>query len=307
MNFKYKNIIQKVFSILPNGEKLNYFCQRFLTKSLPVDDQSFLNKVKTALTHLDRFDRFRRQDKERDLVYFEFGAGWDLINPIALFLTGRFKRLHCVDIRELVFPKLMEDTVKKFNRLRNRISLSFPDLIVSKFTKKNFRQILKNNFNIEYSAPLDASCTGLDSDSVDLISSTVTFEHIPRENIVEILNECYRILKPGGIFSISIDYQDHWSYFDKDISVYNFLTFSKEGWKKYSPSLNYQNRLRNRDYEEMFTKTGFEMVENKPLAPSESDLSVLDKLKLDSYFKDRYSRADLAYKGGNFSLRKNSI
>jgi len=305
MNFKYKCLLQSFFSALPHGENLNYFCQKFLTKSLPIDDTSFLNKVRTASSHLEKFNQYGEEHKRNDLVYYEFGAGWDLVNPIALSLSGRFNKLLCIDIRELVFPALIQDTLHKFDRLKKEIPLNYHTIAVHKINKKNFRDILNNQFNIVYAAPRDACHTGIESGIIDLITSTVTFEHIPKNDIVNIALECFRILKPGGIFSISIDYQDHWSYFDHTISVYNFLSFSETNWKKFNPSLNYQNRLRDKDYAQIFRDSGFEIVEQKPIRASEDDLVLLRHMQLDPFFSGNYSIDELGIKGGNFVLKKN--
>ena len=55
------------------------------------------------------------------------------------------------------------------------------------------------NFGIFYKAPFDARMTKLLDASIDACVSTDTFEHIPKDEILEILKELKRILKPGGI------------------------------------------------------------------------------------------------------------
>ena len=75
-------------------------------------------------------------------------------------------------------------------------------------------------------ARFDARASGLHAGCVDIITSTNTLEHIPPGEIAAILRECARLLREGGLMSSSIDLQDHYHWFDKNISVYNFLRFS---------------------------------------------------------------------------------
>ena len=42
---------------------------------------------------------------------------------------------------------------------------------------------------------------------VDIYQSEDVFEHIELEKLTPVINEIYRVLKPGGIFRLSLDYQ----------------------------------------------------------------------------------------------------
>lgn len=44
----------------------------------------------------------------------------------------------------------------------------------------------------------------LPESSVDKIYTSHMFEHIPYNNLVPFINECYRVLKPGGELSVSV-------------------------------------------------------------------------------------------------------
>src|SRR6476619_3422483 len=81
---------------------------------------------------------------------------------------------------------------------------------------------LEERFGIRYLAPCDARGTGLPAESIDFVSSTDTCEHIPGTELAEIFRECHRLLRPGGAFSCRIDLQDHYAYFDRSLSKYNF-------------------------------------------------------------------------------------
>ena len=129
-------------------------------------------------------------------------------------------------------------------------------------------------------------------------------EHIPQNDIVPILKECHRLLRKGGIISLTIDYLDHWSYFDQNVSAYNFLKYSEQEWRKYNPALHYQNRLRHKDYFTAISQTDFEIVENHPKMPLEEDLGGLNRMKIAPIFHNNYSIEELAVKSSSIILRK---
>jgi SAM-dependent methyltransferase len=110
-------------------------------------------------------------------------------------------------------------------------------------------------------APLNPAKTGLRGSSVDFIHSTDTLEHIPQQHILPILRECFRLLKPGGVISCMIDVQDHYAYFDKNLSPFNFYKYSPLAWKVFfNNRLQYQNRLRPDDYAALFKHAGFDVI-----------------------------------------------
>ena len=66
------------------------------------------------------------------------------------------------------------------------------------------------------------------------------------------MEELKTILKPGGLSSLIIDYSDHYSHADKNISPLNYLKYSDKEWKKYNNQYLFQNRLRHQDYKNIF-------------------------------------------------------
>jgi len=304
MNFIYKCYLQKFFSLAPRGERLNYLLQRYITRSLPGDDKRFIHRLNIAKEQFDIFNKYSSLAKTHDITYYEFGAGCDLINPIGLSLLG-IQTLYCIDIRELVFPELINDTISKLHRLKEQIPFdySLPERI-PQVTVSNVKDILSRYFRIYYRAPVDAKCTNLPESTIDLIVSNFTLEHIPAGDIPGILKECHRILKKGGIVTLLIDYTDHWSYFDRSISRYNFLKYSPTKWKRYNPALHYQNRLRHRDYLDIIKHLDFSVLEDKPHIPSKEDLDFLSDFPIDSYFTERYTLDELAIKCSRIILTK---
>lgn len=285
MNFKYKSYLQTLFSNMPKGEVVNYWFQKNITKSLPVKDHSFQEKLNDNAKHLEHFKKYVNQDP-KESTYYEFGAGWDLIAP-TYFSSCGFKELHVIDIRKLIFPELIQHTLNKI----------FPDSQMKDVDKK-----MLERFRIYYNAPMDARNTTYDNQSMDFIISNVTFEHIPKKDILPILKECHRLLKPSGIFSSRIDYNDHWSGHDKSITPYNYMRYSEKEWRKYSPSLHYQNRLRHIDYMTMYEQAGFEILEVKTKIPADG-MNKLKTVPLHDDFK-HYTLDELAIGGSEIVAKR---
>jgi hypothetical protein len=260
MNFIYKCYLQKLFSSIHQGERLNFLFQKYVTNRLPVDDEGFIKRLAIAKEHFDAFTRYTQSASNQNATHYEFGAGGDLIDPIGLSLLG-IQTLYCIDIRDLTFPELLNDTISKLYRLKRQIPFgySLPEKIPL-ITASNFKDILRRHFRVHYSAPGDARHTKFRESTIDLIVPNITLEHIPKDDIVKILQECYRILKKDSIISCRIDCTGHWSHFDHSISIYNFLRHSPSKWQQYNPPLHYQNRLRHRDYLDIILQTGFEVL-----------------------------------------------
>jgi SAM-dependent methyltransferase len=114
--------------------------------------------------------------------------------------------------------------------------------------------------NIRYVYPGDARDTGLAADSVDIVLSSNVLEHIPRDVQEGIHRESLRILRAGGIAVHRFNPQDHYATVDRRITHANFLRYSSEEWHWYGGSgLAYHNRLRSRDFSQMFAAAGFSL------------------------------------------------
>jgi SAM-dependent methyltransferase len=300
MNWKYKALLQFVFSNIPFGESLNYFFQRYVTKSLPVRDTKFVSIVSIAKDHIDVCRKYLGRPLG-EATFYEFGAGRDLIIPLTFYALG-VERQILVDVRKLLRPRLVNHTIKQFQGVDLPFQLlRKPDQFVDEGV--HFLASLRKFYGIEYRAPWDARDTGLETASIDCITSTSVLEHIPPDDIQAILLECHRLLKSDGLMSFRIDYQDHYSYFDRSISAYNFLQYSDKKWKLFSPALQYQNRLRHRDYLELFQKAGFEIVEERCVEGTAADLQTIQRLPLDERFR-KYRPEELAVRTALIVLRK---
>lgn len=304
MNWKYKALLHQVFSTMPAGERANYLLQRYVTRSLPPSDVKLAEVLSRAGDHIAAIKRYRKQPLS-EAVFYEFGAGFTLTIPLAFYCYG-VNRQVLVDIRPLVRSALVNDIIAGLQRLgADENPPRIPDRLMATGGNELFLKQLKEYYGIEYLAPFDARDTRLPPACVDCITSTNTLEHIPAADIKAILRECGRILKDDGLMSFRIDYQDHYSYFDGSITVYNFLQYSDRQWRVYNPALHYQNRLRHRDYLALLTEAGFSVREDNPESPSTDDLRVLRNIRLDARFRG-YKPEDLGIRSSLIVLQKAS-
>jgi len=213
------------------------------------------------------------------------------------------------DIKSLARIEIIKHTIKQFTKINSdNIKIKrTPNQYLDGKTKKECLFQLKQYYGIEYLAPCDARNTHLESNSINFITSTNTLEHIPRQDIQAILKECHRLLKPNGIMSFIIDYQDHYSFFDKNISVYNFLRYSDFTWKIFNPSLHYQNRLRHKDYQNLIKSAGFTILEEHPNKTTEDDIEKIKKINLAKIFKEKYKLDELILQYSHLILGKEKI
>ena len=296
MRWKTKALIQGAFSRMPAGESLNYLCQRRIFRSLPVDDSVFHEKAGIARRHLEHLTEYGHIPVG-DAHFYEFGAGKDLILPLCLYCHGANEQL-LVDIRPLARDELVLDTLR---RLDAGVVPGLPRTPGPRPAGAGLQAHLAA-LGITYRAPCDARETELPDQSVDYITSTSTLEHIAEPDIRLILRESRRILRPEGRMSMFVDYQDHFSYADTSISAYNFLQYDDREWARWSPSLQFQNRLRHSDYLALFEEAGFEILDDRPTTGSPEDLEVVRTLAVGDRFRSR-SEQDLGVRNSFVTVK----
>ncbi len=302
MRWLAKATIQKAMSVLPQPDRWNYVLQRHVTKRLPRPDNDVTDKIRLAIRHLEALQRVSPELDVTSTRFFEFGAGWDLIVPLA-FATLGVRDQTLVDIRPNARLELVNDAIARIGPLLGRTGRSTSrDLDPAPIA--SFDE-LRERFGIRYVAPLDAAATGFSDDTFDVMTSTLALEHIPAPDIEAILREAVRILRPGGLFSAIIDMQDHYSFMDRNVSVYNYLRYGDRTWGLVNSKLHYQNRLRNSDYLALARASGLDLMFEQPTGPTAKELEALQSLPLAPRFR-HYERDDLAITDSLVVLRKPS-
>ena len=302
MRWLAKAAVQRGLGVLPDGERANYLFQRHVAHSLPAGESVFRRKFARARQHLGEYERHGPDTPVGEAVFYEFGAGWDLSIPLSFACLGVGRQV-LVDIRPSARVELVNESLGVFERLWDELEREAGPLRPLGGPVVSLAE-LEERLGIAYLAPCDARATGLDAESVDFVSSTDTCEHIPESDLAAILAECRRLLRPGGAFSCRVDLQDHYSYFDRGISRYNFLRFSDRAWSFVNSPLHFQSRLRASDYLRLVREAGLELVSETPSGPSEEGLVELRSLPLAPRFSRGYTLEELGVTILSFVARR---
>ena len=292
-----KAVVQKTISYFPWAYRINYFFQKHVTGGVSLTDEHFGLKLQHARDHYHSLQKYGGENPHRTIL--ELGTGWYPVVPILFFLTSAGK-VKSVDIRKWMTRNTMQTTLLKYLDWKERGLLDdmLPHMNQSKWEQlfdvvNNPSQYSMERINSMIGLTTligDARNLELDDDSVDFICSNNTFEHIPEEILRGILIEFSRVQKPGGMMNHFIDMSDHFAHFDHSITIYNFLKYSRKKWRIVDNNIQPQNRLRLRDYLDMYHDLGIPASE---LIPRKGSTEELGRVKVHSEFSG-YSAEELA-------------
>ena len=304
MKWLAKAATQKLLSALPASGSLNYLFQRHVTRNLPRSTEDFTVHAREAVSHFRALTGHAPGLDPTRVRAYEFGAGWDLTTPVILAGLG-VRHQTLIDIRRNLRLSEVNHTLRQYADLREALAERFGcELGALDTNAVRSDADLSPRFGIRYVAPRDARKTGLEADSFEFISSTFTLEHIPASDLGPILRECSRLLTRDGVISCSVDMQDHYSFFDSSLSVYNFLKYSPRSWRWINSSLHFQNRLRLPDYLREFDRSGLDILEVDPVLPTPVERAALLEMKLAPEFSQGYGTEELEVKSAQIVARK---
>ena len=241
INWKLKSILYRIFSYL----KLNllfYLIQKHITKTSRIN----LEKVNDIWKfHVNVIKKHNLQ------ALLEIGAGKSLEQNIYLaYLFNNEVKQTVIDVTKMVDLNLFNEANKQISK------------ILSTKKKEEVKTIkdLENFYNIRYLAPFKLDQFLESNEKFDICISTNTLEHIPEKDLNNIFFTLKKIISENKFVSSIIDYSDHYSHTDKNISKLNFLKYSDHSWQKYNNPYLYQNRLRHQDYEKIFIDNKFKIT-----------------------------------------------
>ena len=225
----------------PGGDALHYFLQRHITRTWP--------RPVTALDALWAVAQrvlgdCRRHGLTRPSV-LEIGSGRDLAVPLALNRLG-VERIVAADVARLARLDLVGHAAR---HMSNKAAAPLAG------TLETWADL--ERLGIAYRAP-ERNCPS--GEVFDCSCSNEVLEHVPRTELPELIRALKAATRRGGISTHSIDYSDHYARSDRNLSRFNFLTFTDTEWARYNSSRQHVNRLRHSDYVRLFREAGFAIV-----------------------------------------------
>lgn len=262
----FKAILQKAISFLPGKHRLNYLFQKYVTKGVELTDHYFEDRLIHLRQHLSFVEKYKGDPTGMHAL--ELGTGWYPVVPMGFFLAGA-DLVHTVDVSRLMDKRKLLTTLHRFEQYRQQDRLEGlpirPDRMAAlrKLLEvapgQSFEGLLEA-LRMRYLVA-DARDLPLGAETVDLVCSNNTLEHIYPEVLRSILLELWRILRPEGMMSNFIDMSDHFAHLDPSITIYHFLGFSEETWRRIDNSIQPQNRWRITHYRNLYRELGIPITE----------------------------------------------
>lgn len=252
--------VQKLVSLLPFSNAVNFRLQRHFgglrSSHIASRHATIVRRVSKLIETLNRHEL-----RLRAAAVVEIGTGWDLFSAL-LLSTYEPAGIVTIDTRRHVrgpLFRLAAETLARDGDDLPRFALDGPTRPLTREESKLPYPDCLARRGIRYEAPGDARRTGLSDASIDVVYSIAVLEHVPAPELGAMLDECRRILKPGGVMFHHIQPYDHASQYGA--SPIEFLRYSPFFWRTFvNNPLAFQNRLRDSQYRALFEEREFEVL-----------------------------------------------
>jgi SAM-dependent methyltransferase len=263
MNWRVKGVIQAALSVAPGGRMINDCLQRTMGALRDFEHSVDCKVTGDWLVFASYLQELGLSASGTD--FLEIGTGWYLTLPVCFYLAGA-RSCRTFDLHRHMNWGMTA-------RMLRRLEVHLPAIAAASgkdaaTVAATYQQLLNCHnldellaqMNTTYSAPADARHTGLPERSVDIAFSNSVLEHVPPDVIADLMREIKRVLRPGGFGMHGANCGDHYAYFDKNITMLNYLKYSHDEWKFWDNDLLYQNRLRPRDFVRLAEDAGLKTV-----------------------------------------------
>lgn len=153
---------------------------------------------------------------------------------------------------------------------------------IEKIFDANSYDEMYQSLNFKYVINSFGTLDQFQDDTFQLVYSCNVLEHINSKATFRLLQDFYRILKPGGFSIHKIDFSDHLISFAgiRNLPKKNYLKYSDKSWKMFfENNVQYINRIQYQDWKRLFKKAGFEFVEEKIQVCNIDQIKVANKFK----------------------------
>ena len=291
MRWKVKARIQNLVARLPAGlnDRAYYLIQRKVGSLRRVDPTSRLKGAILTVRYLSEAGRVADSG-----TFLEVGTGHQLNFAIGLWLCGA-SRVVTIDLNRYLKPSLVWKDIAFVRKNESQVCALFGELAQRACFQERLAKLLDcpadfdrllSMMNVSYLAPADAGSLNLESQSVDYHVSYTVLEHIPPDDLRQVLREGARVLVPDGLFVHFVDLSDHFSQADDSIASINFLRFSAQVWSRYAGNrYMYHNRLRLDDFQQILSSSGLKIMRVDAVVDRKALQSLRSGFPLDTRFR----------------------
>ena len=192
----------------------------------------------------------------------EIGTGWVPAISVALALVGC--EVHTFDVSALTKPDYLRRTLAAWYPRLDEIAVAANQLLIEvaerweRLSRGQSLEDLLQKHGGTYLAPCDTTALPLASESVDLVLSNLVLQCVAEEQVVPVLRESARVLRPSGRAIHRIRMTDEYAQGDPNRHHLHFLTYEQETWNRwFNHRLKNQNRWRTSQFLQAFHDVGF--------------------------------------------------
>ena len=263
----------KSFSISPEAKRIyrqlgNVIDQRRrIHEGLVNTAGDYIGRVRRMLAWCERYHAVHKDDR-----LLEIGTGWLHWESMILRLFYDVE-ITMFDIWDNRYFKVYKQYFGQLEKIIDKEIDIDPmqhervhKLLQTVLKAKSFDEIY-NLLGLRYVIEPSGSLKQFQDESFNFIFSCGVLQHIKRDMLPEVIQDSYRLLKPGGYSIHDIDLVDLLAYYDCKVSRKNYLRYSDKIWRRYFENqVQHHNKVQRPEWLDLFHKTGFELVEEEAIS-----------------------------------------
>lgn len=289
--------MQNVVGRLPKSYWWNELLRKHITKGYYPSRETFESKLGCCQQHHANYLSFSSRPHSR-FKALELGTGTWPIVPLGLYLCGA-SEIWTYDIVPLLRWDTLKRTIELFSEYHRTGALERMLTSVQPQRLLHLEELLGKVGNESPSTILerlniyvrigDAQGATLPDNSIDLFFSTVVVELIDADKLMGMFRAFNRMASKCAVMSHYIGLGDQYASYDKSITPFNFMKYSRRQWRLLDNPIIPQNRLRLPEYRDLIEHSRWRIVDERNTSGSSGDL---DRIRLASDF-GKYSTEEL--------------